>query len=72
MLFLTYRDVFADVSFGPTGGVMIETGQSYVRMANVVVVDGSWCLPRESIEHRDWATIARSDALSVETARATQ
>jgi 2-dehydro-3-deoxyphosphogluconate aldolase/(4S)-4-hydroxy-2-oxoglutarate aldolase len=49
----------AGLRFCPTGGIAAETAQSYLSLANVVCVGGSWVAPREAVAAGDWARIER-------------
>lgn len=40
----TYGQVFPDVKFCPTGGITEDTHQSYLDLANVISVGGSWII----------------------------
>ncbi|MGE0007188.1 MAG: bifunctional 4-hydroxy-2-oxoglutarate aldolase/2-dehydro-3-deoxy-phosphogluconate aldolase [Parvibaculaceae bacterium] len=54
------------VRFCPTGGITAEIAPSYLRLANVVTVGGSWMAPRSLIAAKDWKAIAK---LAAATAR---
>jgi 2-dehydro-3-deoxyphosphogluconate aldolase / (4S)-4-hydroxy-2-oxoglutarate aldolase len=43
--------------FCPTGGVRAETAASYLALANVLCVGGSWIAPADKISAADWAGI---------------
>lgn len=45
------------VSFCPTGGITFELAPSYLKLANVITIGGSWIAPKKLIEARDWAGI---------------
>ncbi len=47
-----------DFSFVPTGGVSLETMESYLALNNVVAVGGSWIAPARDIAAKNWAGIA--------------
>ncbi|WP_303289294.1 bifunctional 4-hydroxy-2-oxoglutarate aldolase/2-dehydro-3-deoxy-phosphogluconate aldolase [Marinobacter sp. SS5-14b] len=49
---------FPDVMFCPTGGIRRDTASSYLELANVAAVGGSWLTPAAAIEAKDWAAIA--------------
>ncbi len=51
---------FPQVKFCPTGGVSPENAGSYLSLANVVCVGGSWIAPPSAIEREDWASIRRA------------
>ncbi|MFI8928108.1 bifunctional 4-hydroxy-2-oxoglutarate aldolase/2-dehydro-3-deoxy-phosphogluconate aldolase [Streptomyces sp. NPDC053474] len=43
--------------FCPTGGVSAASARSYLRLANVGCVGGSWMLPAEAVAAGDWALV---------------
>jgi 2-dehydro-3-deoxyphosphogluconate aldolase / (4S)-4-hydroxy-2-oxoglutarate aldolase len=47
-----------DFDFVPTGGVTLETMESYLALKNVVAVGGSWIAPAKDIAAKNWAGIA--------------
>jgi len=49
----------AGVSFCPTGGVTAETAASYLALANVACVGGSWVAPRVVVATGDWQKVER-------------
>ena len=44
--------------FCPTGGITATTAASYLSLANVGCVGGTWLTPRDAIAGRDWARIS--------------
>jgi 2-dehydro-3-deoxyphosphogluconate aldolase / (4S)-4-hydroxy-2-oxoglutarate aldolase len=48
---------FADTLFCPTGGVSPSNAASYLKLANVVCVGGSWVAPKAMVAAKDWAGI---------------
>jgi 2-dehydro-3-deoxyphosphogluconate aldolase / (4S)-4-hydroxy-2-oxoglutarate aldolase len=46
-----------DALFCPTGGVTPELAPSYLKLANVVAVGGTWIAPKELIDAGDWDAI---------------
>jgi 2-dehydro-3-deoxyphosphogluconate aldolase/(4S)-4-hydroxy-2-oxoglutarate aldolase len=46
-----------DVTFCPTGGVTANNAASYLGLANVVCVGGSWVAPDEMVRAGDWSGI---------------
>ncbi|MEE4244727.1 MAG: bifunctional 4-hydroxy-2-oxoglutarate aldolase/2-dehydro-3-deoxy-phosphogluconate aldolase [Kangiellaceae bacterium] len=48
---------FPDISFCPTGGINQSNYQQYLELSNVLAVGGSWMLPQDDINQRDWTTI---------------
>ena len=49
----------AGLRFCPTGGIGAETAPSYLALANVACVGGSWVAPRAAVTAGDWARIER-------------
>jgi 2-dehydro-3-deoxyphosphogluconate aldolase / (4S)-4-hydroxy-2-oxoglutarate aldolase len=49
-----------DFSFVPTGGVTLDTLESYLGIPNVVAVGGSWIAPNAVISAGDWTVIAEN------------
>ena len=47
----------AGLSFCPTGGVTAETAASYLALANVACVGGSWVAPRVVVATGDWQKV---------------
>lgn len=45
------------LSFCPTGGVTPQNAPDYLSLPNVVCVGGSWVVPKDAVEKRDWAAI---------------
>jgi 2-dehydro-3-deoxyphosphogluconate aldolase/(4S)-4-hydroxy-2-oxoglutarate aldolase len=45
------------ISFCPTGGITPEKAPSYLKLANVITVGGSWMAPKAKIAAGDWAAI---------------
>jgi 2-dehydro-3-deoxyphosphogluconate aldolase/(4S)-4-hydroxy-2-oxoglutarate aldolase len=41
-------------SFVPTGGITLESAPSYLALAEVVAVGGSWMVPADRVAARDW------------------
>jgi len=48
---------FAGVMFCPTGGISLANAKSYLSLANVACVGGSWLTPKAAVEAGDWATV---------------
>lgn len=53
---------FGDVRFCPTGGVNPSNVRSYMALANVMCVGGTWMLDSGWIKSRDWARIEACSA----------
>jgi 2-dehydro-3-deoxyphosphogluconate aldolase / (4S)-4-hydroxy-2-oxoglutarate aldolase len=51
------HSVFPDVAFCPTGGITRETAPAFLALPNVLCVGGSWVVPEDAIEARDWGRI---------------
>ena len=47
----------AELRFCPTGGITAASAQSYLALANVLCVGGSWLAAEEEIARKDWETI---------------
>jgi 2-dehydro-3-deoxyphosphogluconate aldolase / (4S)-4-hydroxy-2-oxoglutarate aldolase len=60
---------FPQVSFCPTGGIGLSTAPSYLALPNFACIGGSWMVPADLIERREWATIT---ALATEATAATR
>lgn len=60
---------FPQVRFCPTGGIDLERAPGYLALANVVCIGGSWMVPANLIEQRDWTAIT---ALAAEATSATR
>jgi len=50
---------FAKVKFCPTGGVSPANVASYLALANVICVGGSWVAPQAAIDNGDWVQIEK-------------
>lgn len=48
-----------DIRFCPTGGITVQTAPSYLKLANVITVGGSWMVPKKLVEAGDWAGIEK-------------
>jgi 2-dehydro-3-deoxyphosphogluconate aldolase/(4S)-4-hydroxy-2-oxoglutarate aldolase len=60
---------FPQVRFCPTGGIDLARAPSYLELANVVCIGGSWMVPRDQIARGEWEAIAR---LAAEASAATR
>jgi len=60
---------YQDMRFVPTGGITAATAASYLAEPEVVAVGGSWMVPREQIDHHDFAAIAELCRAAVTAAR---
>lgn len=54
------------VRFCPTGGITLQTAPSYLKLANVITIGGSWMAPKPLVAAKDWAAI---EALAREAAK---
>lgn len=53
----SFAGPFPDMSFCPTGGIKPETATSYLALANVSAVGGTWIAPAELVEAQNWGEI---------------
>lgn len=49
---------FPNARFIPTGGITLANAPSYLGLANVLAVGGSWMVPEDAIAAADWPRIA--------------
>jgi 2-dehydro-3-deoxyphosphogluconate aldolase/(4S)-4-hydroxy-2-oxoglutarate aldolase len=47
------------VRFCPTGGITAEIAPSYLKLANVITIGGSWMAPKSLVAKKDWASIGK-------------
>ena len=59
----------AGLRFCPTGGVGADTAQTYLSLANVACVGGSWLAPRDAVAAGDWTRIERLAAAAAKLKR---
>jgi 2-dehydro-3-deoxyphosphogluconate aldolase/(4S)-4-hydroxy-2-oxoglutarate aldolase len=52
-----YASPLPDITFCPTGGITMEKAKGYLALPNVICVGGSWVMPQDAIEARDWKRI---------------
>ena len=45
------------IAFCPTGGIDLANARTYLALANVAAVGGSWVAPARTLERGDWAAI---------------
>lgn len=57
------------VRFCPTGGIDQAKAATYLKLANVVAVGGSWMAPKVMIANQDWAEITRLAAMAAGLAK---
>lgn len=60
---------FPNVTFCPTGGIHPGNCQDYLRLDNVVCIGGSWVVPTDAIESKNWNTIRQLAQEAVRLAR---
>lgn len=60
-----YASPLPDITFCPTGGIDMAKAKTYLALPNVICVGGSWVMPADAIEARDWGRI---EALAREAA----
>ncbi|CUS47351.1 MAG: bifunctional 2-dehydro-3-deoxyphosphogluconate aldolase / (4S)-4-hydroxy-2-oxoglutarate aldolase Eda [Idiomarinaceae bacterium HL-53] len=48
---------FPQIKFCPTGGIHQGNFQEYLKLPNVMCVGGSWILPKEAIQAKDWQAV---------------
>ena len=53
------------VRFCPTGGINLQNAGTYLKLANVITIGGSWMAPKKLVEAKDWTGI---EALAREAA----
>lgn len=49
----------AELTFCPTGGITADAAPSYLALANVTCVGGSWVAPRVALATGDWQSVER-------------
>ena len=59
----------AGLRFCPTGGVGADTAQTYLSLANVACVGGSWVAPSDAVAAGDWVRIERLAAAAAKLKR---
>lgn len=52
-----YASPLADITFCPTGGIDLAKAKEYLALPNVICVGGSWVMPQEAIEAKDFKRI---------------
>lgn len=52
------------IRFCPTGGITAERAPTYLELANVACVGGSWVAPARAVAARDWSEIERLAAIA--------
>lgn len=46
-----------NLTFCPTGGIVMSNASNYLRLSNVACVGGSWLTPRKAVQDKDWAVL---------------
>jgi len=59
-----------DLRFCPTGGVSLANMASFLSLANVAMVGGSWLTPAAAVQAGDWAHVTQLAREAVEAANA--
>lgn len=59
----------SQVKFCPTGGVSPDNMKDYLSLSNVFCVGGSWMVPKEKINSRDWQGITELARQAVSLAK---
>jgi len=54
----SFAGPFPQVKFCPTGGIDAAKAPSYLALANVITVGGSWMVPGDALAVGDWTRIA--------------
>ena len=53
------NSVFSTIKFCPTGGINQTNALDYLSLQNVISVGGSFVLPKEAFNNKDWNSITR-------------
>ena len=62
----TYKNVYQDVKFCPTGGVNFDNFKDYLSLSNVCAVGGTWIASSDEIASNDWDNIGNKAAAVIE------
>ena len=57
-LIKSFAAVWPQMKFLPTGGISLDTAASYLQHPSVIAVGGSWMIPSDALERKDWEAIA--------------
>ena len=60
---------FADIRFCPTGGINEHNFKDYLALPNVNCVGGSWIVPDDAVQSKDWPRITRLCQAAVQQAQ---
>jgi len=50
---------FPDIKFCPTGGINLKNVRDYLALSNVACCGGSWLVPNNVVENKDWSAITK-------------
>jgi 2-dehydro-3-deoxyphosphogluconate aldolase/(4S)-4-hydroxy-2-oxoglutarate aldolase len=50
---------FPDIKFCPTGGINLKNVRDYLALSNVACCGGSWLVPNDIVENKDWSAITK-------------
>lgn len=50
---------FPNITFCPTGGINLDNVRNYLALSNVACCGGSWLVPSDVVENKDWAMITK-------------
>jgi len=50
---------FPDIKFCPTGGINLNNVRDYLALSNVVCCGGSWLVPNNVVESKNWSAITK-------------
>lgn len=50
---------FPDITFCPTGGINLKNVRDYLVLSNVACCGGSWLVPNNAVESKDWSAITK-------------
>ncbi|MEX1057555.1 MAG: keto-deoxy-phosphogluconate aldolase, partial [Natronospirillum sp.] len=58
-----------NLTFCPTGGISVSNFQEYLALPNVACVGGSWIVPTDALQQKDWGRIEHLARQACELAR---
>lgn len=61
-----FKGPYSKISFCPTGGVNIENMNEFLKLENVPCVGGTWIVPRDVINNKDFKTISSLCIIALE------
>jgi len=53
------NSVFSNIKFCPTGGINLQNAFEFLSIPNVFAVGGSFVIPKDAIENKDWNSITK-------------